>query len=82
MKWQSFWFSATKQWLVSDVPFHLKWAIEVTHPLQKSLTSTDFHLTNTIFKTGLRFEVEQASRGLSAVDELLVFICGGQGQAP
>jgi len=41
---QSFWFSATQQWLVGDVPFHLKWAIEVTHPLQKSLTSTDFRL--------------------------------------
>jgi len=52
--------------LVGDVPFHLKWAIEVTHPLQKSLTSTDFNLTNAIF-TGLRFEVEQASRGLSAM---------------
>jgi len=45
MKWQSFWFSATQQWLVGDVPFHLKWAIEVTYPpLQKSLTSTDFRL--------------------------------------
>jgi len=29
---------------VGDVPFHLKWAIEVTHPLQKSFTSTDFSL--------------------------------------
>ena len=36
--------SATQQWLVGDVPFHLKWAIEVTHPLQKSLTLTDFRL--------------------------------------
>ena len=42
-------------------------------PLQKSLTSTDFRLTNAIF-TGLRFEVEQASRGLSAIAELLVNI--------
>jgi len=57
--------------LVGDVPFHLKWAIEVTHPLQKSLKSTDFCLTNAIF-TGLRFEVKQASRGLSAMAELLV----------
>jgi len=31
---------------VGDVPFHLKWAIEVTHPLQKSLTSTDFQVSN------------------------------------
>jgi len=37
-------FSATQQWLVVDIPFHLKWALEVTHPLQKSLTSTDFRL--------------------------------------
>jgi len=44
MKGQSFKFSAAQQWLVGDVPFHLKWAIEVTHPLQKSLTSTDFCL--------------------------------------
>jgi len=36
--------SATQQWLVGDVPLHLKWAIEVTHPLQKSLMSTDFRL--------------------------------------
>ena len=56
---------------MGDVPFHLKWVIEVTHPLQKSLTSTDFRLTNAIF-AGLRFEVEQASRGLSAMAELLV----------
>jgi len=40
-------------------------------PLQKSLTSTDFSLTNALF-TGLRFEVEKASRGLSAIAELLV----------
>ena len=40
-------------------------------PLQKSLTSTDFSLTNALF-TGLRFEVEKASRGLSAAAELLV----------
>ena len=71
MKGRSFWFSATEQWLAGDVPFHLKWAIEVTHPLQKSLTSTDLRLTNAIF-TGLLFEVEQASRGLSAIAELLV----------
>jgi len=44
MKGQSFQFSATQQWLVGDVAFHLKWAIEVTHPLQKSLASTDFRL--------------------------------------
>ena len=31
MKGQSFKFSATQQWLVGDIPFHLKWAIEVTH---------------------------------------------------
>jgi len=48
MKGQSFLFSATRQWLVGDVPFNLKWAIEVTHPLQKSLTSTDFRVTNAI----------------------------------
>ena len=40
-------------------------------PLQKSLTSTDFRLTNAIF-TGLRFEVEQALCGLSATAQLLV----------
>jgi len=44
MKGQSFYFSATQQWLVGNVTFHLQWAIEVTHPLQKSLTSTDFRL--------------------------------------
>jgi len=44
MKGQTFWFSATQQWLVGDIPFHLKWAIEVIHPLQKSLTSTDLRL--------------------------------------
>jgi len=38
-----------QQWLVGDVPFHQKWPMEVTHPLQKSLTSTDFCLTNVIF---------------------------------
>jgi len=32
--------------LVGDVPFHLKWAIEVTHPLQKSITSTDFRIVD------------------------------------
>ena len=42
----------------------------MTHPLQNSLTSTGFRLTNAIF-TGLRFEIEQASRGLSAIAELL-----------
>jgi len=46
----------------------------VTHPLQKSLTSTDFRLTNAVVFTGLRFEVEQASRGLSAIAELLVIL--------
>jgi len=57
---------------VDDIPFHLKWAIEVTHhSLQKSLTLIDFRLTNAIF-TGLRFAVVQASRGLSAVAELLM----------
>jgi len=35
---------ATQQWLVDDVPFHVKWAIEVTHPLQISLMSTNFRL--------------------------------------
>ena len=35
MKGQSFQFSATQQWLVGDVPFHLKWAMEVTHPPSK-----------------------------------------------
>ena len=35
MKGQSFQFSAIQQWLVGDVPFHLKWAIEVTHPSSK-----------------------------------------------
>ena len=34
MNGHSFWFSATQQWLVGDIPFHLKWAIEVTHPLK------------------------------------------------
>jgi len=34
---------------VGDVPLHLKWAIKVAHPLQKSLTSTDFRLTKAIF---------------------------------
>jgi len=43
MKGQSFKFSATQQWLVGYIPFHLKRAIEVTRPLQKSLTSTDFY---------------------------------------
>jgi len=36
--------------------FNLKFSLEVTYPL----------------KIGLRFEVEQASRGLSAIVELLV----------
>ena len=40
-------------------------------PLQKSLTSTDFRLTNAFFN-GLQFKVEQGSRGLSAIAELLV----------
>jgi len=44
MKGQSSWFSAIQQWLVGDAPFHLKLAIEMTHPFQKSLTSTDFRL--------------------------------------
>ena len=39
---------------------------------QKSLMSTDFRLTNAIFFTGLRFEVELSSRGLSAIADLLV----------
>jgi len=30
--------------LVGNAPFHLKWAIEVTPPIQKSPTSTDFRL--------------------------------------
>jgi len=34
MKGQSFYFSAIQQRLVGDVPFHLKWVIKVTHPLQ------------------------------------------------
>jgi len=41
--------------------------------LQKLLMSTDFCLTNAIF-TGLRFKVEQATRSLSAIAELLVSI--------
>ena len=28
-------FMPSKQWLVGDVPFHLKWAIEVTYPRSK-----------------------------------------------
>ena len=34
VKGQSFQFSATQLWLVGDVPFHLKWTIEVTHPFK------------------------------------------------
>jgi len=30
--------------LVGDAPFRLKFALKVTHPLQKTPTSTDFHL--------------------------------------
>jgi len=33
-----------QQWLVADAPFHLKFALKVTHPLQKMQTSTYFHL--------------------------------------
>jgi len=57
--------------LVGDVPFHLRWAIEVTHPLSKIAHVDRFPPNKRIF-TGLRFEVEQASRGLSAIAELLV----------
>ena len=52
---------------MGDVPFHLKWAIKVTHPLQKLLTSTDFRLTNAIFFTSLRFEVQQAELLVSSL---------------
>ena len=31
-----------QQWLVGDAPFALKFALKVTHPLRKTLTSTDF----------------------------------------
>jgi len=43
-------------------------------PPSKIAPSTDFRLTSAIF-TGLRFEVEQASRGLSPIAELLVLYC-------
>jgi len=38
-----FLFSTTQQWFVGDVPFHVKWALEVTHPASK-IMSTDFRL--------------------------------------
>jgi len=46
MKQQTFSFSATQQWLVGNVPLHLKWAIEVTHPFKNRprCQLTDFRL--------------------------------------
>ena len=35
---------AITQWLVGDAPFRLKFALKVTHLLQKTLTSIDFRL--------------------------------------
>jgi len=49
-------------------PFNLKFSLEVTHPL-KSLIRHISSKNNTIVS---RFEVEQVSRGLSAIAELLV----------
>ena len=72
MKRQSFQFSATQQWLAGDVRFYLKWANEVTNPPSKIAHVDRFPPNKRNFFTGLRFEVEQASRGLSAVAELLV----------
>jgi len=36
-----FWY---QQWLVGDVPFHLKFVLKVTHPLWKALTLTNISL--------------------------------------
>ena len=40
-EWRVFWY---QQWLGGDVPFHLKCALKVTHPLWKAPTSTNICL--------------------------------------
>jgi len=60
---QSFPYLTVHRLQRETLPFNLKYSLEVTHPL--------YSLTNAIF-TGLRFEVEQALRGLSAMGELHV----------
>jgi len=59
---------------VGDVPFHLKWAIEVTHPLQKSLTSTDFACNVSTVRASEKVQlrrIESRTRAVQrAIDEV------------
>jgi len=61
--------SLHQQQLVDDVPFHLKFALNVTHRLRKTPTSSDFRLKRLNRTITV---LQHASRGFSATAELFV----------